>query len=238
MRAGSRARLAMFIGTFMALSCPLLIVPAHASTWGETPVTHQQPVARHVAPHKTARFASASALQCVPFARANSGIAIKGNAVNWWDAAAGVYERGSRPEAGAVLNFRATGQMRLGHVAVVTNVLSSREVEIDHANWTRFGATRGNISRAMHVVDVSANNDWSAVRVELGHTGDFGAVYPTYGFIYDRPDSGAMVANTLTELHPTGERPALAADEVAEAPMPRVITPSSLPVDAPDHSLR
>ena len=148
-------------------------------------------------------------------------------------------QRGSRPEAGAVLNFRATGQMPLGHVAVVTNVLSSREVEIDHANWTRFGATRGNIRprharrRCFH-----ANNDWSAVRVELGHTGDFGAVYPTYGFIYDHPDSGAMVANTLTDLHPTGERPALAADEVAEAPMPRVITPVTLPVDAPEHSLR
>jgi hypothetical protein len=27
-------------------------------------------------------------------------------------------------------------------------------------------------------------------------------------------------------------------NEVAEAPMPHVIYPSSLPVDAPDHSLR
>ncbi len=236
MRAGSRAGLATVLGFLMAASSPAFIHPAQASTWGET--TGQTPhTAHHAAKHAKTRYTQAS-LQCVPFARANSGIALKGNAVNWWNSAAGVYERGSRPEAGAVLNFRATGQMRLGHVAVVTAVLSSREIEIDHANWSRFGATHGNISRAMRVVDVSANNDWSAVRVELGHTGDFGAVYPTYGFIYDRPDHGAMVANTLTQLHPTVERPALAADEVAEAPLPRMVTPASLEVDAPEHSLR
>ena len=130
------------------------------------------------------------ALQCVPFARENTGIELTGNAVNWWDNAAGIYERGARPEVGSVLNFRGTGRMRLGHVAVVSNVLDSRSVQIDHANWSG----RGVVTRNVTVVDVSPDNDWSAVRVALGN-GDFGSVYPTYGFIYDRPDKGVMLAN-------------------------------------------
>ncbi len=149
-------------------------------------------------------------ISCVPFARAASGIQLKGNAANWWDAANGVYARGQAPEAGSVLNFRATGHMRLGHVAVVKNVISSREIEIDHANWAGPGASKGGVSRAISVTDVSDRNDWSAVRVELGHSGNYGSVYPTYGFIYDRPDSDMMAANPRN----VGMR----YDEVAEAP--------------------
>ena len=111
-------------------------------------------------------------ISCVPYARSVSGIDLKGNAFEWWYAAAGIYERGSRPEAGSVLNFRASGRMRLGHVAVVTRVLNSREVEIDHANWWGPGAGKGGISYGTPVVDVSENNDWSEVRVGLGRSGD------------------------------------------------------------------
>ena len=163
-------------------------------------------------------------ISCVPYARSVSGIELKGNAANWWAAAAGVYQRGSRPEPGSVMNFRATGHMRLGHVAVVARVVNSREVEIDHANWWGPGA-RGGVARGIPVVDVSPNNDWSEVRVGLGRSGDFGSVYPTYGFIYDRPDRGTMVANNLPRAPMV--RVAAAAgglaiyDEVAEAVEPR-----------------
>ena len=133
-----------------------------------------------------------SSLQCVPFAREHSGIALVGNALTWWSKAAGTYERGSRPEVGAVLNFRATGRMNLGHVAVVSRVVDSRNVQIDHANWS----SRGAISRNISVIDVSPNNDWTAVRVALARGDEYGSVYPTYGFIYGRPDRGVMVANT------------------------------------------
>lgn len=157
------------------------------------------------------RYASAhtggGGISCVPFARIASGIVLKGNAANWWDAASGVYARGQAPESGSVLNFRANGHMRLGHVAVVTRVLNARSIEIDHANWAGPGANKGGVSRSVPVEDVSVNNDWSAVRVGLGHTGGFGSVYPTYGFIYDRPDGGYAVART-TRVY----------DEVAEAP--------------------
>lgn len=160
-------------------------------------------------------------ISCVPYARSVSGIELKGNAAEWWYAAAGIYERGSRPEEGSVLNFRASGRMRLGHVAVVTHVVNSREVEIDHANWWGPGAGKGGISRGIPVVDVSENNDWSDVRVGLGHSGTFGSVYATYGFIYDRPDRGTMVANTMPRAPMVRVATGPEVDEVAEAVEPR-----------------
>lgn len=174
-------------------------------------------------------------IQCVPFARAATGIELKGNATNWWDAADGVYERGNRPEPGSVLNFRSTGRMRLGHVAAVVAVVNSREVEIDHANWAGPGVPKGRITRGISVVDVSDDNDWSAVRVELGRSGEYGSVYPTYGFIYDRPDRGVMVANNLPGH---GRPPRVSAyDEVAEAPSRGAIRDASF-IDAPTRSIR
>lgn len=138
------------------------------------------------------RVAFGGNISCVPFARAESGIEVSGNAAEWWANAAGMYARGHRPEAGSVLNFRSNEHMPLGHVAVVSNVIDDRRVEIDHANWAGPGSMRGRVNRGVTVVDVSANNDWSAVRVELGHSGSFGSVYPTYGFIYGKADHGGQ----------------------------------------------
>jgi surface antigen len=171
-------------------------------------------------------------LQCVPFARAASGIELKGNAVNWWDAASGVYQRGSNPEVGAVLNFRANGSMRLGHVAVVRDIVNQREIEIDHANWAWSG--KGNVSRGVSVVDVSERNDWTAVRVALGHGDNFGSIYGTYGFIYDRPDTGTMVANVQPGRGGAPNRDVRGFDEIAETPS-RI---SSAAYDAPARSVR
>ncbi len=164
----------------------------------------------------SARSATAQSgrnLQCVPFARAASGIEIRGNAANWWEAAQGVYQRGSRPEYGSVLNFRPTGRMQLGHVAVVTAVLDSREIEIEHANWAGPSASKSGISRNISVIDVSPGNDWSAVRVTLGRSGGYGSVYPTFGFIYDRPDRGVgRAGNRFARSMPI----AASYDEVAQ----------------------
>ena len=172
------------------------------------------------------RYAGGGAvLQCVAFARADSGIEITGNAVNWWDNAEGVYDRGLRPETGSVLSFRANGHMRLGHVAVVSDVLDSRTIEIDHSHW----GSRG-ISHAMSVIDVSENNDWSAVRVEVGHTGNYGGIYPTHGFIYARPAGGERVAQAseavtprLVSLEAPARRATSPSFEVAEAPAGRAL---------------
>lgn len=166
-----------------------------AVVWGGARAEYDAPVHRR-------------GISCVPYARENSNIELTGNALTWWYHAAGVYARGSHPEIGSVLNFRATRRMRLGHVAVVTNIIDSRTVEIDHANWS----ARGRISRGVRVIDVSQDNSWSAVRVGLPASPDgFGSVYPTYGFIYDHPDERVMVA-----ARSDGARTEV--DEVAELP--------------------
>jgi surface antigen len=120
--------------------------------------------------------------QCVPFARALSSIRLFGDAWRWWSAAAGLYNRGATPQAGGVLSFRSDARMPLGHIAVVTRVIDGREIEVDHANWAP-----GAVRRQVRVLDVSLNNDWTAVRVELAEGDHFGAVYPTNGFIYGWP---------------------------------------------------
>lgn len=179
----------VLLGSLLALTLPVC-AEARGTVSNTAPdqVVAAAPDTPHAMRGRVAR--RGGPLQCVPFARNESGIEIVGNAATWWRQAAGIYERGSRPEVGSVLNFRANPWMPLGHVAVVTNVIDPRHLEIDHANW----AQRGAVTRNIEVVDVSTANDWSAVRVQLGHSGDFGAVYPTYGFIYGRPDRGTMVA--------------------------------------------
>jgi hypothetical protein len=179
------------------------------------------------------RFAVQSyGISCVPYAREASGIEVAGNAWQWWDNAQGLYARGDAPEAGSVLNFRANGRMRLGHVAVVTRVVNPREVIVEHANWPG-GGGRGGVSHDVTVVDVSEANNWSAVRVELGRGGEFGSIYPTYGFIYNRPDNGRTIASIArpapqeplnpepSDLRPAAERPWHTVEEVAEAPLAR-----------------
>ena len=119
-------------------------------------------------------------IYCVEFARIRSGIAIFGDARTWWDHAKGQYARGADPLPGAVMVFAATRKMRLGHVAVVKRIVSSREVIVDHANWRR----DGNIYLNAPVIDVSANNDWSQVRVFDPRGGRMGSnVYPIKGFV-------------------------------------------------------
>jgi hypothetical protein len=130
-------------------------------------------------------------ISCVPYVRQVTGMAIRGNGGDWWHNAAGLYARGHRPEPGAIMAFSSTSQMQLGHVAVVQEVLSPRKVLIHHANWGGPGIRRGSIMSDVSVIDVSLNNDWSSVRVQVGRDQEsLGRIYPIQGFIYDRPDNG------------------------------------------------
>ncbi|MGE4322243.1 MAG: CHAP domain-containing protein [Sphingobium sp.] len=120
-------------------------------------------------------------LQCVPYARAVSGLDIRGDALGWWEQARDRYKRGDRPRRGAVLAFRPTGAMALGHVAVVSRILDDRRVLVRHANWS----APGSIEEDVLAIDVSAEGDWSKVRVWHSPTGQIGSrINPTYGFIY------------------------------------------------------
>ncbi len=223
----------VMVGAALALGATATLGTAEARTHSSSHGHHGATAARTYNGHARYVFHFrrhwGGGLQCVPFARENTGIELSGNANTWWDQAEGIYQRGAKPEVGSVLNFRSTGRMRMGHVAVVTNVLDARRIQIDQANW----GGPGRITRDVEVVDVSPANDWTAVRVALGEGESYGSVYPTYGFIYDRPDHGTMVANNTTapapvlnpapaDLRPEAERveTAVAAtepEEVAEA---------------------
>ena len=135
-----------------------------------------------------------SGLSCVPFARMATGMAISGDARMWWHNAAGEYARGSAPERGAVLSFPSSGGMRRGHVAVVSRVVGARTIHIDHSNWAGPGIRRATVMRGVVVMDVSDRNDWTSVRVQVGHdSSSFGRTYPTHGFIYNRPAGTRMM---------------------------------------------
>ena len=72
------------------------------------------------------------------------------------------------------------------------------------------------------MVDVSPNGDWSQVKVWNDPSHNLGTtVYPTYGFIYNRPDTRTVVASS-------GQ-----GNEVAEAPAATQVSD-----EAPDRNLQ
>ncbi len=122
-------------------------------------------------------------LQCVPYARKISGIRIYGDAWTWWNAAKGRFARGHRPQPGAVLVLKKSRRLKRGHLAVVRHVVDSRTIIVDQANWLN----RGRIHLNSAVRDVSANNDWSAVRVWYTPGARYGSrTYSANGFIYSK----------------------------------------------------
>jgi surface antigen len=165
--------------------------------------------------------------QCVPFARLMSGIQIFGDARTWWAQAIGKYETGFIPRAGAVLCFKPTERMRLGHVAVVSQVLTDRIIQITHANWSPIEGSRGKIEKDVTLVDVSPRGDWSAVKVWYDPSRDLGgSTYPTYGFIY--PDAQARrVAGT--DLN-SAENTAIAMAQTAATQMAAAVRPGAGPL--------
>jgi stage V sporulation protein SpoVS len=182
----------LFVGMLFAAGCAR--APAELQTIssaGINPDLHAMAIQEvRVLQSKGAR------VWCVPFARNASGVKIRGNANTWWNQANGQYARGKKPSVGAVMAFKATNRNPMGHVAVVSKVISPREVLVDHANWKR-----NKISLHMSVIDVSAGNDWSDVRLE-SQADTYGSVYPINGFIY--PDS------TLHRTAPVAPKPVFA----------------------------
>jgi surface antigen len=141
--------------------------------------------------------AHAESWQCAPFARFFSGIKIFGDAWTWWEQATGKYGKGFTPDAGAVLVFKPYGSMTRGHVAVVSQVLTDRIIQVTHANWSPLAGKRGQVEQDVTVVDVSPSGDWSQVKVWYDPSGDLGrTVYPTYGFIYGAADAAKSAVAT------------------------------------------
>lgn len=128
----------------------------------------------------------AAILQCVQYARSITNVPLKGDAWTWWSKAGTQHiARGQDPEMGGILVFRKTARLPRGHVSVVTDIINSREIVVDHANWASRGTVRGRVERNVRVLDVSPLNDWSEVRVWYAPADSYGQrVYQAYGFIY------------------------------------------------------
>jgi len=167
--------------------------------------------------------------QCVPFARLISGIQIFGDARTWWDQATGKYDKGFTPKAGAVLCFKPTGRMTLGHVAVVTQVLTDRVIQITHANWSMIGGARGQIEKDVTVIDVSPAGDWSMVKVWYDPNRDLGATtYPTYGFIYQ--DAKAKTVAAADSKVAYAQNAALSVAQTAASQVASAVRPGASPL--------
>jgi hypothetical protein len=132
----------------------------------------------------------------------------------------------------------------------VSGVEDDRTIVIDQSHW----GSRG-ITRDIEVKDVSENNDWSAVRVQLRHAGAFGSIYPTHGFIYPRPDEGAddvVVTPAAARSLPAARATLRTADITPQAIGHRLIEVAEMPAtghgldltlpgisaDAPDRAFR
>jgi hypothetical protein len=132
-------------------------------------------------------------LQCVPYARTESGIEIRGNANRWWQLAAGKYQRSRRPEEGSVFVMKGYQTARRGHVAVVKQIVDSRTIVVDHANW----GNDGRIYLQAPIRDLSPKNDWSQVQVWFTPGQQWGRrVYKAKGFIL--PTTAVASATGLT----------------------------------------
>src|ERR1700682_4513353 len=82
------------------------------------------------------RSSAHAGLTCAPFARELSGIALYGDAADWWEGAQGRYGRDDAPSIGSVLVFRRGSRLPSGHVSVVSRVLAARQIQVMQANWT------------------------------------------------------------------------------------------------------
>jgi surface antigen len=155
-----------------------------------TPDYDYTPPAKHrvaaVTPH-TGVSDPSKPLQCVPYARARTGVNIFGDAYTWWDRSSGKYEHREKPQKNAVMMLTGYAGPNRAHLAVVSSIVSSREIRIDHANWFNDGA----VYRDDPVRDVSPDNDWTMVRVYNIRSQSWGTrTYLVRGFIGPDAASG------------------------------------------------
>lgn len=148
-------------------------------------------------------------LSCVPFARALSGVALRGDAWTWWAAAGGAYARSRTPEPGAVLVLARSSRLPQGHLAVVLRVLDARTIRVAHANWGNRG-DKGRVESDVPVVDLSPANDWSQVAVWYAPAGGLGnGRYAAFGFVL--PPRAADPNRLAADVAPAARRAAAGA---------------------------
>lgn len=174
--------------------------------------------------------------QCVPYARRESGINLRGDAWTWWNAAAGKYQRGNRPEPGAMLVLAKTSRLRSGHLAVVKEIVGPRKINVTHTNWGDDFMSRRIVYESMLAEDVSTTNDWTQIRFWNREHDVLGSPYLAKGFIYNRPESRVFVGEPVMPAYPvtTVTTTTTIAPTQSFTPMPKVMNaPPSIPMQAP-----
>jgi surface antigen len=176
--------------------------------------------------HATVEDSGRASLECVPYARDHSGVKIYGDAYTWWDKAADKYQRAAAPQMGAVMVLSGYAGPDRGHVAVVERVISPREIRVDHANWLDDGSLYLNDP----VADVSADNDWSQVRVFNLKTGAWGGhTYPVQGFILSpagAPDADEQpLAAVTAHVQSPAAKPQTVPSQTVLPSEPHALTP-------------
>lgn len=160
----------------LSLIVVLMLLPACATVKMPSAPKHNPAMADYVTLKKPE--------QCVPYARRISGVQIFGDAHTWWDRAAPRYQRGNIPQPGAVLVLSRTQKMTHGHVAVVKDIIDSRQINVTHSNWGNDSRSRRILYRSMRVQDISVKNDWTNLKFWNDEDGVFGFPYAARGFIY------------------------------------------------------
>ena len=177
----------------------------------------------------TVGFAETAAAQyCVRYVRSLTDFEVRGDAWAWWPNAEGLYPRGHTPIEGSVMVFSRSRGMPLGHVSTVTAIVDSRTVLVDHS----FGGPV--LWRDMPIIDTSANNDWSQVRVWHGPTNQLGSTdFPISGFIYPAdytPPAQSVAASAVT---PTERAIQMVRSVTAPTPAPAAIDGAALAASMP-----
>lgn len=148
---------------------------------------------------------------CVSYVKSETGLELRGDAWRWWAGAKEVgMSRVNAPATGSILVLKKTKRLPKGHVGLVSQVISDREIVLDHANWGWSRNTRGKVHKAMRVIDVSPKNDWSQLRFRADGVDSFGRIYPAYGFIVPGEKSNrkpAAPAETVPVRYPMPDEP-------------------------------
>jgi hypothetical protein len=189
------------VGSFVRLAAAAFLCAALAACT----TTPSSTYGGEYGPRPAAPRTPNSVLQCVPYARDHSGIALFGDAYTWWDQADGKYARATVPSEGSVLVLYNYAGPQRGHLAVVRRVIDSREIRVDHANWLDDGEIFVNDP----VRDVSPDNDWSMVRVFNIRRGAWGVNnYPVQGFIGPGADDNPVLMARRPAPVRVAQRPA------------------------------
>ncbi len=188
------------VGSFVRLAAAALFSTLLAGCAGTSDLSDDGDAAPHM--RAGSRSAAESPLQCVPYARDQSGVQIYGDAYTWWAKAEGRFARSTAPSQGSVMVLYNYAGPARAHVAVVKRIVNPREIRIDHANWLDDGA----IYTDDPVRDVSADNDWTQVRVfNIRNQAWGGRVYQVQGFIGPGPASGDLMVAQNPATAPAGD---------------------------------